>query len=176
MSNKQALRDLQDRLAERLQQVQTEQRGKSWLAVDSAGLGVLLPLQEAGEIFEMGAVLPIPHTQHWLVGVVNLRGGVYTVVDLAQFLGLRGPTEPTPRDRAQLVALNPSQGVNGALLVDKLQGLRHAADMQPEPESVDNAPRPAFAVGRWRDRAGRSWQEISLARLAQSGEFLAIAA
>ena len=37
MANKQALRDLQTRLAERMQQVRTETPGVSWLAVDCAG-------------------------------------------------------------------------------------------------------------------------------------------
>jgi antitoxin HicB len=31
---------------------------QSWLAVECAGQGVLFPLQEAGEIFSVGSVLP----------------------------------------------------------------------------------------------------------------------
>ena len=50
MANKQALRDLQTRLAERMQQVRTEQPGVSWLAVDCAGQGLLIALHQAGEI------------------------------------------------------------------------------------------------------------------------------
>ena len=45
MANKQALRDLQTRLAERMQQVRTEKAGVSWLAVDSGGQGLLLALR-----------------------------------------------------------------------------------------------------------------------------------
>ncbi len=171
MANKQALRDLQTRLAERMQQVRTEQPGQSWLAVDCAGQGLLLALRQAGEISSPGALVPVPHTQPWLAGVVNLRGGVCTVIDLAAFLGLRSAAVPA---QARLVAFNTALGVNGALLVDRLEGLRHAADLRREDDCADNAARPAFAPARWRDAAGRVWQEIDLAELAGLPQFLAV--
>lgn len=175
MANKQALRDLQTRLAERMQQVRTETPGLSWLAVDCAGQGLLLSLKQAGEIFDLGPLLPVPHTQPWLAGVVNLRGGVFTVVDLARFLGLRQHTPAAAtRGQARLVAFNAALGINGALLIDRLEGLRHAADLQADAESTDNAARPAFALARWRDATGRWWQEIDLAALAHAPQFLAI--
>ena len=181
MANREALRALQTRLAQRMQQVKTERPGVSWLAVECAGQGLLFPLPQAGEIFDLGQVLPVPHTRQWLAGVVNLRGVLYAVVDLAGFLGLRVDGQAAPRDRARLVALNAALGVNGALLVDSLEGLRHAADMQADSDADaavdphDNAQRPKFAQGRWRDAAGRIWQEISLAELAGQDQFLAIA-
>jgi len=175
MANKQALRDLQTRLAERMQQVRSEQPGVSWLAVDCGGHGLLFALRQAGEIFELGTVLPVPHTAPWLAGVVNLRGGVCTVVDLAAFLGLRAAGQAAPTEHARLVALNTALGLNGALLVDRLEGLRHAATLQRvDDESADNDGRPAFALARWRDAAGRTWQEIDLAELARQPQFLAI--
>jgi twitching motility protein PilI len=181
MANREALRALQNRLAERMRQVKTERPGVSWLAVECGGLGLLFPLAQAGEIFGLGAVLPVPHTRAWLAGVINLRGVLYAVVDFAGFLGLRRPGDAAPQDSARLVALNAGLGVNGALLVDRLEGLRHAADMQPADapddagEPIDNAPRPTFAQTRWRDAAGRVWQEINLAELAGQDQFLAIA-
>jgi twitching motility protein PilI len=177
MANKQALRDLQTRLAERMKQVRSETPGVSWLAVDCAGQGLLLSLKQAGEIFDLGPLLPVPHTQPWLAGVVNLRGGVFTVVDLARFLGLRSSTPQAPaQGHVRLVAFNAALGINGALMIDRLEGLRHAADLQVADESTDNDLRPAFALARWRDAAGRWWQEIDLAALAQSPQFLAITA
>ena len=178
MANKQSLRDLQTRLAERMQQVRTEQAGVSWLAVECAGQGLLFALRQAGEIFKLGTVLPVPHTQPWLTGVVNLRGGVCTVVDLAAFLGLREGGKAPPAQQCRLVGFNTALEVNGALLVDRLEGLRHAADLQVDTQSPDNAPAegalPAFALARWRDEAGRLWQEIDLAELARMPQFLAV--
>lgn len=177
MARTDALQELQTRLAERLQQVRSEPTRRSWLAVDCGGQGVLFPLQEAGEIFNASTVVPVPHTQPWFGGVVNLRGGVCTVVDLAAFLGLR---ERCPVDRpaaSWLVAFNATLGVNGALLVDRLEGLRHAGDMSAEvmdEQAQALAGRSGFAIGRWHDEHGRSWQEISLAGLARQAQFLAI--
>lgn len=175
MADKQALRDLQTRLAERLQQVRGETAGVSWLAVDCAGQGLLLPLKQAGEIFELGPLLPVPRTRPWLAGVVNQRGGVTTVVDFARFLGLRDETPlVASRGPTRLVGFNTALGINCALLIDRLEGLRHAADLEAEAAGADEPPRPAFAGPRWRDAAGRVWQEIDLAALAQWPQFLAV--
>ncbi len=178
MANREALRALQNRLAERMRQVRTERAAVSWLAVDCGGLGLLFPLQQAGEIFGLGAVLPVPHTRPWLAGVINLRGVLCAVVDFAGFLGLRRSGDAAPDERARLVVLNPALGVNGALLVDRLEGLRNQADMRradDDAAAAENSPRPAFAPGRWRDASGRLWQEIDLAELAAQDHFLAIA-
>lgn len=194
MANKDALRSLQNRLAERMQQVRDEAPGVTWLAVDCAGHGLLFPLKEAGEIFNVGVVTPVPHTQQWFSGVVNLRGAICTVVDLAAFLGLRNGLDEAPAgaatriggEQARLVSFNAALGVNGALLVDRLEGLRHAGDLRPDdgddgdaaaqgPGSTPvNPVKPAFAAARWCDAAGRRWQEISLAALAGEAQFLAI--
>jgi twitching motility protein PilI len=182
MANREALRDLQSRLAARLQQARTETRSESWLAVECAGLGVLVPLHTAGELFPLSALLPVPHTQAWFIGVANLRGGLHGVVDLAAFLGLRPPlAADAPREQAQLLAFNPKQGAHCAILVDRLAGLRSADQMKPV-SAVDlpavgvAAQRPAFAGGCWADQEGRVWQELDLAALARYEQFLAIAA
>jgi twitching motility protein PilI len=175
MSNREALRELQGRLASRMQAARTEARVQSWLAVECAGQGLLFPLHEAGEIFSVGSVLPVPHTHAWFAGVANLRGGLHAVVDLAKFLGLPRGSAPTAGDGARLLALNPSLGVNCALLVDKLAGLRNADQLSPEPADGAAAPRPAFAGARWRDADGRVWQEIELSALAGHEQFLGVA-
>jgi twitching motility protein PilI len=174
MANREALRELQSRLAQRLQAARTETRTASWLAVECAGLGFLVPLTSAGEIFPAGALLPVPHTQPWFLGVANLRGGLHGVVDLAAFLGLRPALAADgPREQARLLAFNPSLGSQCAVLVDRLAGLRSGQQLQPEPP--DGVARPAFAAGgRWRDADGRVWQEIDLAALARHDAFLAI--
>lgn len=175
MANREALRQLQSRLAQRLQAARDEARTASWLAVESAGQGLLVALPTAGEIFPFGAVLPVPHTQPWFVGVANLRGGLHGVIDLAAFLGLR-PTlsaSEAVREQARLLALNPNLGSHCALLVEKLAGLRNAEQLSREPP--EDGPRPPFAGARWRDADGRVWQEIDLPALAQHEQFLAIA-
>lgn len=175
MGNREALRELQSRLAERLQLARTEVRQTSWLAVECAGTGLLVPLAGAGEIFSVGTLLPVPHTQPWFLGVANLRGGLHGVVDLAAFLGLRTPLgRDAVREQARLLAFNPSSRSQSAVLVDRLSGLRNAAQLTAEP--ADEVVRPAFASARWRDEQGRVWQEVDLTSLARHEQFLAIAA
>ena len=111
MANREALRELQGRLAQRLQLARTEARTLSWLAVECAGQGLLVPLATAGEIFPVGVLLPVPHTQAWFLGVANLRGGLHGVVDLAAFLGLRAPMlRDAVREQQRLLAFNAALG------------------------------------------------------------------
>lgn len=174
MANREALRQLQSRLAERLHLARTESRPAAWLALECEGLGLLVPLPTAGEIFPVGALKPVPHTQPWFLGVANLRGGLHGVADLAAFLGLRAPL---PAERLQepcrLLSFNAATASHCAVLVDRLAGLRSAEQLQAEPP--DGRPRPGFAAARWRDADGRVWQEIDLGMLSRYEPFLAIA-
>jgi twitching motility protein PilI len=174
MANREALRELQSRLAERMQAARTQERTASWLAVESAGHGFLFPLEQAGEIFSVVPLLVVPHTQEWFLGVANLRGGLHGVVDLAAFLGAKPAAAGagTGREQSRLIALNPHLNVNCALLVDRLAGLRNAPQLQAAP--ADGRPRPPFVGSTWRDGDGRAWQEIRLAELATDPQFLSI--
>jgi twitching motility protein PilI len=176
MAKKEALRDLQSRLAERLQAARTQARPASWLAVECRGHGLLFPLQQAGEIFSLVSLMPVPHTRDWFAGVANLRGGLHGVVDLGAFLGMpvRQAAIEGSRDQARLIALNPSLGLNCALLVDRLAGLRSAEQLSRDDSEA--APRPPFAGARLRDTDGRAWQEIVLSSLAEDEQFLGIVA
>jgi twitching motility protein PilI len=175
MANREALRELQDRLAQRLQAARTEARRTSWLAVEAGGAGLLFPLAGAGEIFAVPPLLAMPHTQPWFAGVANLRGGLHGVVDLAAFLGLRAAAlGEGVREQWRVVSLNPAFGSHCALLVDRLAGLRGAEQLSAEPPPAE--PRPSFAGPVWRDVEGRVWQEIDLAALAANEQFLGIAA
>ncbi|MEP7056643.1 MAG: chemotaxis protein CheW [Caldimonas sp.] len=170
MANKQALRDLQSRLAERLQAARTQERGRSWLAVECGPQGFLFPLRDSGEIFALAPLAPVPHSHRWFLGVSNLRGHLHGVVDLAGFLGLR--SVEGNREHARLIGFNHSLDINCVLLVDRLSGLRSEEEL--EPEADDGAPRPGFAGTRYRDSSSRVWQELKLAALAGDEAFLGI--
>ena len=191
MANKQALRDLQSRLAQRLLAARTELPGSSWLAIEAGGHGFLLPLKEAGEIFSLAPVVPVPHCRDWFLGVANLRGHLHGVVDLARFLGL--PSAPTgataARVPAQFVGFNAGLELNCVLRVDRLAGLRSDEQLGPRgggseaaaagggsPAFAPDAKLPAFAGVQLRDASGRVWQELKLAALAADDAFLSIVA
>jgi twitching motility protein PilI len=175
MANREALRELHARLAERLQSAQSSDGPAAWLAVECEGQGLLFPLATAGEIFPVPALQPVPHTLPWFLGVANLRGRLHGVADLAAFLGLRTALRgaDAAREQARVLAFNPALGSHCALWIDRLAGLRNATQLQPEAPA--DTPRPAFAPQAWRDDSGRRWQEIDLAALANHPQFLGIA-
>ena len=177
MANKEALRELQQRLAERLRLVREQAPARNWLAVESGGYGFLLPLEQAGEIFSLVGLQPVPHSQAWFLGVANLRGQLHGVIDLAAFIGL--PARPASvmdfasKDAGRLVAFNASLQLNSALLIDRLAGLRRPQDMS---ESASPGPRPHFITAELTDAQGRPWYELNLAALASDEAFLKVAA
>jgi len=175
MANREALRELQTRLASRLQAARTEGTSvSSWLAVESAGNFYLLPLGQSGEIFPWVSVQAVPYTQNWFLGVANLRGGLVGVVDLAGLLGSPTPRTEQALAEANLLAFNAALDVNAALLVDRLAGLRGTdAFVASEPPAADS---PAFYGTTYIDSGGTRWQELNLQTLSQHPAFLSISA
>lgn len=175
MANREALRELQIRLASRLQAARTEGVSvSSWLAIESAGKFYLLPLGHAGEIFPRSVVQPVPYTQKWFLGVANLRGGLVGVIDLAGLLGETQQRTEQAMAETSLLALNSALEVNAALLVDRLAGLRGTdAFVSSEPPAEDA---PVFFGTTYLDSSGTRWQELNLQVLSQHPAFLSIRA
>ena len=140
MSNKQALREFQSRLAMRLQAAQAVGVAASWLAVEAGAQRLLFPLSHAGEIFPWTVVQHVPYTQNWFMGVANLRGGLTGVVDLAGLLGEAPVRSEQALSESSLLALNAALEVNAALLVDRLLGERLEPDTDPKPAPPDKSP------------------------------------
>ena len=177
MANRQALRELQTRLAARLQQARTEGVAAGWLAVELMGLKCLLPLAQSGEIFPIATVQKVPYTQDWFMGVSNLRGGLYGIVDLACFISgtlTHRNFDGGIREQARLVALNSAMEVNCAVLIDRLGGLRGVADFVSRESAPEGSP--DFMSAQYVDKAGLTWIELDLQQLARSADFLGIAA
>jgi twitching motility protein PilI len=176
MANREALRELQSRLASRLQAARAEGVQASWLAVEAAGSKFLFPLTQSGEIFPYTATQPVPYTQDWFLGVANLRGGLYGVVDLASYVGGKAPAQRTDASRAEsrLVALNTMLDVNCALLIDRLAGLRSLEAFTTSQDAPEGSPE-YFGSG-YTDANGAYWQEINLQALSQQQQFLSISA
>jgi len=176
MANREALRELQSRLASRLQAARAEGAAASWLAVEAAGARYLFPLAHAGEIFPWTPPQTVPYTQAWFLGVANLRGGLYGVVDLAGFVAHRGPAQLSDAARAEsrLIALNALLEINCALLIDRLAGLRNLGAFSEATVAPEGSP-PFFGQ-LFTDANGAQWQEINLQALSQQPEFLSISA
>jgi twitching motility protein PilI len=176
MANREALRELQSRLASRLQAARAEGVQAGWLAVEAAGRKYLLPLSQAGEIFPFAAPQAVPYTHGWFLGVANLRGGLYGVVDLASFVTGQPPAQRSDAARAEarLIALNSLLEVNCALLIDRLAGLRSTDAFTAS--SAAPAGSPEYFGSGYTDAGGVYWQELNLQALSQQPQFLSISA
>ena len=176
MAKREALRELQTRLASRLQAARAEGVSASWLAVKAGAANCLLPLAQAGEIFPLPHVQVVPYVRPWFMGVVNLRGGLYGVVDLASFLGDALTPVRTEQSLAQasVITFNAALELNCALMVDALAGLRKSeafSDAVAPPEGS-----PEYLGRRFTDIEGVPWQEINLQSLSRFPDFLRIGA
>lgn len=179
------LREFQARLSERLKQAASGSMQAAHLGVQVGGQRLLVELSEAGEIVGLpAAIAPVPLTHDWFKGLVNLRGSLFGVADLARFAG--GEFTPTTKE-TRLVALSARLNLNSAILVDRMLGLQNPDSMTEEAgdaahasaddaTSADAAAARAPWLGRrWRDADGQCWTELSLARLASDERFLAVA-
>ncbi|MDB5731502.1 MAG: chemotaxis protein CheW [Variovorax sp.] len=175
MANRDALRAFQARLAGRLQAARTSAVTASWLAVEAGDANYLFPLGHAGEIFPWTPPQSVPYTEPWFLGVANLRGGVFGVIELAAFIS-DSAAAPSERSQAhnRLVAFNELLEVNCALQVDRLVGLRGI-----EAFTASHAPAadaPAWLGHSYTDTDGARWQEVNLQALSQHPRFLSIGA
>jgi len=177
MANRDALRAFQSRLAGRLQAARTSGVSASWLAVEAGDSKFLFPLGHAGEIFPWTPPQPVPYTAPWFMGVANLRGGLYGVVELSTFASGKASApvvSEAARAQSRLVALNEMLEVNCALLIDRLIGLR-GVDAFTDSQEPDGSA-PTWSGHLYTDAAGDRWQEINLQALSRQPEFLSIGA
>lgn len=177
MANRQSLKDLQERLAQRLSAAKTEAVTASWLAVEAGGQRFLLPLVQSGEIFPWSAVQDVPYTKPWYLGVSSLRGGLHGVIDLARLVGgAADVTSHTERitSESRLVSFHHALGINAVMLIDRLLGLRNPANFSTLAQVPEGSP--TYVSRCLLDMQGQTWLEIDLQGLSTEPEFLAIAA
>lgn len=153
------LRQYQVQLLARMQAARTGTGAR----VNQLGVAIgeeryLLDLTAAGEIVGVAPVTAVPLTQAWYLGLANIRGSLVGVIDLARYLGLK---ETAASAEARLVTFAPALGFNCALLVARVYGLRHAADMTPVGDDLVDADRQA-------------WTPLDLAALVRDERFLQV--
>ena len=168
MRKKLSLRDFQEYLAKRLTSAARGEVSSARLGVQSGSSQWLLNLTESGEIIPLPALTPVPLTKPWFVGVANIRGNLYAVVDFSAFCG----AEPTPLNaNTRLVLIGTRFGVNSAILVNRMLGLKAAADFTP----VDDAdPQPPWVETVMVDQADRRWRLLNVPALLADPEFMQV--
>ncbi|MCC6196342.1 MAG: chemotaxis protein CheW [Burkholderiales bacterium] len=163
------LRTFQQELASRLATKTAAQVESSRLGLACGSERWLIRLADAGEVMTMPEIVPVPLTRPWYLGVANIRGNLYSVVDFARYLG-REATAAAGQSR--LVLFGPRTGeINAGIVVTRVLGLRNLAELAPAAPPQDV---PAWYAQRWMDGDGNAWQEIDLAILARETAFLSV--
>lgn len=168
MAKRISLREFQERVTQRLQSASAGAGTLSRLGVRVGDRHFLLDLTEVSEVIPVPTIADVPLTRDWYRGVTNIRGTLYSVTDLSQFLG-GAPTAVVPNTR--LLLLQPRLVDNASLMVSQIVGLRQVAQLTPLDKGGDAQ---AWLGERWQDGQGVEWQELSLERLVREADFLQI--
>ncbi len=163
--------DYQRELVERtrLARATPDQRARR-LAIQVADQGLLIDLTQSEHILSPSALVTVPLTKPWFLGLTSYRGKLVGVVDLAGFIG-----KPiAPADQAnRLIIFAASLASHCALRVARVWGLTDISAMQSHP-AVAGAP--LWAGKAYRDADSAIWTELDLAALVRDPAFLTIAA
>jgi len=112
---------------------QEEGIGETWTAI---GFRVgedhfVIPLSDSREVFPLPVqVTPVPKSQAWVFGIVNLRGELLPVFDLNYYIHGKA-SKITKRSRVMVIN---HEDVSSGVLVDEVYGLKH---FQRTPDAVD---------------------------------------
>jgi twitching motility protein PilI len=172
MSKRISLREFQENLAHRLAEAQTGER-RGLLGVQAGNANWLLSLPDAGEIIAPPALAPVPLTHDWYRGLVNVRGILYSVVDLSRFHDSSDAAAPSPAPTSvahtRLLLVGARQGVHSAILVSRVTGLRNEEDFEPDSEPGDTRP---WVGARLRDAHNHLWLRLDVGQLLANSIFL----
>lgn len=170
------MREFQTGLAERMLAARSGSRTRAGqLGVLVGGERYLIDLAQTGEIATLGSITKVPLTQPWFLGITNIRGNLFSVADLAQF---RGEAATGIDKQSRIIALATTLGLNAALLVSQVLGLRNLDDMTqiPHPQAGSVAAPHDWQRECYIDGDQTSWQLIDLQTIALDPQFLDVAA
>jgi twitching motility protein PilI len=168
MRKKLSLREFQEYLAKRLTSAARGEVSSAKLGVMSGTEQWLLNLTESGEILPLPPLTPVPLTKPWFAGMANIRGSLDAVVD---FSGFR-TGELTPRNsNTRLVLIGTRFGVNSAIIVNRMLGLKQTEDFAPAPAT---GPLPVWVDGILVDQEDRQWRRLNVPALLADPEFVQV--
>jgi purine-binding chemotaxis protein CheW len=141
-----------------------------YLTLGLAGETFGIPIRNVREILDMRPISRLPHAPHFLLGMIDVRGTGYPIVDLRLKLDL--PSVPST-DATRIIILDVP-------IEDRVVGVGFVADCVFEVTDIDEGttePVPSVG-GRWRSdyiaRIGRKGQKFiiifDLAKLMSDSE------
>jgi twitching motility protein PilI len=124
-------------------------------------------ISEVNEILTMPALTVVPGTQHWMLGVANVRGNLVALIDLRHYIE---GTRTVMTDSTRVLVVRQHGGSVG-LLVDEVLGQRSFSDEQRANALGEDDPRYARYVGEKVQLGDILWGLFSMSALVRSAEF-----
>ena len=151
----------------------TEQaQGEAWqgFVFTIEKYNLVVPFLGEFEIYPCGEIASVPMAKSWVRGIANIRGEIYTVVDLPAFTG----SKPIRNVKGCNLILLPDFRLRSALLVEGRIGMRSFDDKLPE-GSRDGFPRKlATYLSRVVVDGDQHWGVVDVKSLSSADEFLNI--
>jgi twitching motility protein PilI len=113
-------------------------------------------------VLPLPSLTVVPFTKPWFLGVANVRGNLFGVIDMAAY-GHGGAVSGEASNRMLLVS--GRHAFNAALLVDRVLGLRDARKWQQNEFN---------GQVEYRDEQGTPWFKLDVPGLLEQTEFLQI--
>jgi purine-binding chemotaxis protein CheW len=104
-----------------------------YVTFTTAGQLFGLPIEHVQDVFPLADVTRVPLAGREIAGVLNLRGRIVTVIDLAHRLELEAPRDTS----AQMVIGIERRAESFGILVDRLGEVLSLADRDREPAPIN---------------------------------------
>ena len=172
MSRRLNLREFQQGLIDRMQAKGRTGDQISTLGVQIAEQNWLVDMHDLSGVLPLPPLTAAPLAQPWFLGVINVRGALYGVSDMAAYqqrgnAASTGPRQASGAAANRVLLVAERHAFNAALLVDRVLGLRNARLW--EQSEVDGQV-------QYHDEQGNFWRKLDIAGLLGRPDFLQISA
>jgi twitching motility protein PilI len=170
MAVKTSLREYQAAVSARLKDAAGQAASASSMLGFVAGeQNWLINLQQVAEVFPVVDIVPVPLTQDYFVGVCNVRGSLYSVID---FSALNGAAAIKQVVENRLLLLPAALVQGSALLVSRMAGLRNPELFTRKAPPAGSLP---WVLAQMRDADQQLWHLLDLDELIRHQSFLSVA-
>lgn len=168
MAKNSQLREYQNNILAKLENAKKDGAAASagHLGVIIGKMNVLVNLQEISETLPITHIKQVPLVKPWFLGLVNVRGVLYAINDIAQLLE---SSFTSLSSNSRMLIISESVSKNVAFMVDKLIGLRRLDEMTVRDEaSIETV---CFKPQTYRDVEDKVWYLLDCNQLVKSKVF-----